>query len=279
MMLKHNKDSGLRRPDHEWSPTGAFVLIGLFLLLSGLLVLPLGISTHQAAGSGPEMNALTAREASQGWRLLFDGETFNGWIGVGRTTVPAGIWVIEDGAIKKVARENYPRGSDGESVDGGNLRTSEVFQNFEFSLEWKVAPGTNSGIKYNVFPGDPGRHNSLGFEYQILDDASYADLGILHKTGALYELYPPSDKKQLRPAGEYNQTRILLNGTHGEHWLNGEKIVEYEIDSQTMRDAFAESKWSGNQEFLNRRVAPLVFQDHGGAVWYRNIKIRPLPAQ
>ncbi len=278
-MLQFNLDRAVQERSRQSYPTIAFIITGVLILLVGVFFIPDNVSSNAAGLAESDINTLTPEEQSQGWRLLFDGETFNGWTGVGRTSVPEGIWVIEDGAIKKVAREHYPRGSDGKPVAGGNIRTSEAFENFELSLEWKVAPGTNSGIKYNVFPDTPGNYGSLGFEYQILDDSAYPDLGILHTTGALYELYPPDEKKQLRPAGEYNLTRILLNGSHGEHWLNGERIVEYEIDSQTMKDAFAESKWSDNPEFLNRRVAPIVFQDHGGAVWYSSIKIRPLPAK
>lgn len=278
-MLNFNTSRAVKEHSRQLYSTIAFIITGAVVLLTGALILAGNISSNEAGFADSGLNTLTPEEESQGWQLLFDGRTFNGWTGVGRNSVPDDIWVIEDGAIKKIARANYPRGSDGEPVAGGNLRTSETFQNFELSLEWKVAPGTNSGIKYNVFPDKPGRYGSLGFEYQILDDSAYPDLGNLHTAGALYELYPPNEKKQLRPAGEYNLTRILLNGTHGEHWLNGEKIVEYDINSQTMKEAFADSKWSDNSEFLNRRVAPIVFQDHGGAVWYRDIKIRPLPAE
>ncbi|HKJ69019.1 MAG TPA: DUF1080 domain-containing protein [bacterium] len=253
--------------------TIVFCILGFIVALN-----PVQLGTRKAMAQGNELNTLTAEEKAEGWYILFDGESFIGWTGVGRTEVPADIWKIENGAIQKIAREDYPLAPDGEPVRGGNLRTKDTFQNFEISLEWKVAPRTNSGIKYNVFPDRPGSFGSLGFEYQVLDDAKYQNLGVLHKAGALYELYPPNNKKHLRPAGEYNHTRIIMNGTHGEHWLNGEKIVEYEIDSRKIRRAFAKSKWSDNDEFLDRRVAPIVFQDHGGAVWFRNIKIKPPPS-
>lgn len=231
-----------------------------------------------------ELNSLTAEEKAAGWILLFDGKTFNSWRGLGREGIPEGHWIIEEGAIKKVASKDVPRQADGQPLEGGDLMTIETFENFELYLEWKISPGGNSGIKYNVSEqmsaSFPPRYAALGFEYQVLDDENHPDakVGANRTAAALYDLIEPKGKK-LKPVGEYNTARIVFNGGRGEHWLNGVKVLEYELGTPEMKSRVVSSKYKTIPGFATRRTAHIVLQDHGDAVWYRNIKIREISAK
>src|SRR5258708_36670744 len=196
-------------------------------------------------------NTLTPAERTAGWQLLFDGSTLAGWRGVGYDTVPTAPWVVVNGAIKKIASGDVPRVADGRPLVGGDLMTRDSFADFELTFEWKVTPGANSGVKYNVSEamslaqGGAGTqggptHSALGFEYQILDDARHED-GKLpsHRSGALYDLIAPNERKQLRAVGEWNRSRIVVRGTHGEHWLNAQKVVEFELSTPPMDSRLA----------------------------------------
>src|SRR5207302_10256273 len=177
-------------------------------------------------------------------------------------TVSTAHWKIVDGTIKKIASGKVPRVPDGRPLDGGDLMTVETFGDFELSWEWKVTPGANSGVKYNVSeelsqaqggamtPAAVAQgsiapnHSALGFEYQMLDDDHHPDGQLpTHRAGALYDLVAPSGAKHLRPVGEWNQSRVVFRGNHGEHWLNGEKIVEFELGTARMDSALAASKY------------------------------------
>ncbi len=216
------------------------------------------------------------------WKILFDGETFAGWRGVGRDSVPAGHWIIEDGTIRKVASGDVPTAADGQPLEGGDIMTVDTYGNFELVLEWKVSAGANSGVKYNVSEemstGAPPVHAALGFEYQILDDALHPDAqnGPNRTAGALYDLVPPAPEKQLRPVGSFNEARIVFRDGHGEHWLNGVKVVTFVLASAVFDSAFAESKYRPIQGFAEQRAGHIVLQDHGDDVWFRSIKIREI---
>jgi hypothetical protein len=226
-------------------------------------------------------NRLTSAEAAGGWRLLFDGRTLAGWRGLGRDTVPRAHWIVEDGAIAKVASGRVPVAADGQPLEGGDLMTVDAWRDFELAFEWKVSPGGNSGVKYNVDEALSGtlepRHAAKGFEYQVLDDDRHED-GKLpsHRAGALYDLVAPNAAKALRPVGEWNGSRIVLRGTHGEHWLNGAKVVEYDLGTPVMDSLLAASKYRPIPWFAERRAGHVVLQDHGDAVWFRAIKLREL---
>jgi hypothetical protein len=236
--------------------------------------------------SGP--NALSAPERAAGWRLLFDGRTLAGWRGVGYDTVPTGHWVVVDGAIKKIASGKVPRVADGRPLVGGDLMTVDSFADFELSWEWKVTPGANSGVKYNVSEtlslaqGGAGTsggptHSALGFEYQMLDDDHHEDGKLpTHRSGALYDLIAPGAAKQLRAVGEWNRSTVIFRGNHGEHWLNGRKILEFELGTARMDSLLAKSKYRAIPGFADRRTGHIVLQDHGDEVYFRNIKVRPL---
>ncbi|UCE40807.1 MAG: DUF1080 domain-containing protein [Candidatus Aminicenantes bacterium] len=228
-----------------------------------------------------DLNTLTDEEKAEGWTLLFDGKSFEGWRGLGREGIPEGHWIIEDGTIKKVPSADVPLLEDGQPLEGGDLITIQTFDNFEFVLEWKISPAGNSGIKYNVSEemsnAHPPEYAALGFEYQILDNEGHPDALVSdsHTAAALYDLIAP-EGKSLKPVGEFNTARIIFNRNHGEHWLNGVKVLEYDLDTPEMDTLIAASKYKNITDFAKRRNGHIVLQDHTDAVWFRNIKIRTI---
>lgn len=227
-------------------------------------------------------NTLTAAEKSAGWRLLFDGTSMKGWHGLGFPNVPAGLWVVEDGAIKHLIGGKGPVQADGQPLTGMDLISDDKFSNFELSWAWKIAETGNSGLKYNVdetlSTAMAPPHAAKGWEYQMLDDVKAEDNKLAtHRSGALYDMIPAPDSKKLNAAGQWNRSRIVFNGKHGEHWLNGEKVVEFDIGSTAFDTAFAKSKYSKYPAwFAVRRAGQIVLQDHDGGVWFRDIKIREI---
>lgn len=237
--------------------------------------------TEPLSTSPPELNTLTEAEKAEGWILLFDGKTFAGWRGLGRNGIPEGHWVLDNGAIKKVPSGEVPQQEDGQPLQGGDIMTTRSFENFELYLEWKISPAGNSGIKYNVSEemstSYPPKYAALGFEYQILDDERHPDAkkGGNRTASALYDLIAP-EGKTLKPVGEFNTARIIFRGNHGEHWLNGIKVLEYELETPQMDALLAASKYRDIPGFAKKRKGHIILQDHTDAVWYRNIKIREI---
>ncbi len=227
-------------------------------------------------------NSLTANEEAAGWMMLFDGHSFDGWRGLGRESVPPEHWIIEDACIRKVASGEVPTAPDGQPLEGGDIMTVAIFHDFELEFEWKVSPGANSGIKYNVSEemstASPPTYAALGFEYQVLDDELHPDAhnGPTRIASALYDLMPPTPGRQLNPVGSFNQARIVFRGAHGEHWLNGVKVLEYDLGSTPFDSALVASKYQPIAGFADKRTGHIVLQDHGDDVWFRNIKIREL---
>jgi len=229
-----------------------------------------------------EPNQLSPVDVEAGWRLLFDGTSFDGWRGLGRDEVPAEHWTIDEGAIRKVPSGEVPTAADGQPLEGGDIMTVDTFEDFELMFEWKVAAGANSGIKYNVSEemstSAPPVHAALGFEYQILDDDGHPDAqnGLNRTAAALYDLIGPAPNKQLRPVGEFNESRLVFRGGHGEHWLNGAKVLEFDLETDAFAEHLAASKYQPIEGFADRRAGHIVLQDHGDEVWFRSIKIRQL---
>ncbi|MCI0421049.1 MAG: DUF1080 domain-containing protein [Acidobacteria bacterium] len=199
------------------------------------------------------------------WIVLFDGKSKEAWRGYQRRDFPDKGWVIDQGAFKTVV--------DGEHVD---LVTKQKFRNFELELEWKVSPGGNGGIFYRASEEDKEIWHSAP-EIQVLDDDRHRD-GKNPKTsaGSLYALVAPVGKK-LRPVGDFNQFRLVLRGNHGEHWVNGLKIVEYDLGSPKLKELIAESKFKNMPSFARLPEGHIGIQHHGQEVWYRNIRVRDLP--
>lgn len=237
-----------------------------------LLLLLIALFTVSVLAQKP--NALTKAEKTAGWKLLFDGKSFNGWRGFHKDIVPEG-WIIEANCLSRV----QAHGELGQA--GGDLITSEQFENFEFSLEWKISKGGNSGIKYLVSETLPPKGKSaVSFEMQVLDDDNHPDakMGINgnRKASALYDLMAPNDKKKLKPVGEFNHIRLVVKGNTIEHWLNGEKVVEFERGSEALKALIAKSKFKDQPLFGTFAKGHILLQEHGDKVWYRNIKIREL---
>lgn len=247
----------------------------LILLLAGLFALALASACQYCPLNLHGKNRLGVAEKMQGWQLLFDGKSLAGWRGLGSTGTPR-PFVVEDGCIHKIASP---------TTGAIDLITEKNYANFELAFDWRIAPGSNSGIKYNVSeelslanPAAKGCKYSLGFEYQVLDDDRHSDGKLpTHRCGALYDLIPPDTaKKRVNPVGEWNHSKIVYNGNHIEHWLNGELLVTAELGSPEMNAALAASKWKKMAWFGERRTGPIVIQDHQNEAWYRNLKIREL---
>ncbi len=230
-------------------------------------------ATPQATAGAAAPNTLTAAEKAAGWTLLFDGKTTNGWRGFNADSFPASGWVVEDGALKKVGKGEKP-GS------GGDIVTADSYGDFELALDWKLTPGGNSGLKYLIVePSDRKGRAGVGYEMQILDDERHPDAkeGVNgnRTAGALYDLIAPS-AHAAKPIGEWNHVRLVVNGHHVEHWLNGQRVVQFEIGSPEMKGLIAKSKYKQIKGFGDATSGHVLLQDHGDEVSFRNIKIRRL---
>ncbi len=227
-----------------------------------------------AAGSQKNgvANVISKKEKAEGWQLLWDGKTTEGWRGAKLTTFPNNGWVIDNGILKVV------KSGGGESTNGGDIVTTKKYKNFELSVDFKITPGANSGIKYFVDTElNKGEGSSIGCEFQILDDDLHPDakLGVAgnRKCASLYDLIPAPDKKPMNKDG-WNTVLIKVNGKHVEHWLNGEKMVEYDRSNQMWRALVAYSKYRNWPAFGETEEGNILLQDHGDEVWFRNIKIK-----
>jgi hypothetical protein len=253
----------------------------LFIISIVLMLINSGFIPGNQETKSREINTLTKVEEKSGWKLLFDGKTFNGWRGLGRDHVPAGQWLIEQGLLRKVRTGDVKTLPDGRPVEGGDLITIDEFENFELCFEWRINKAGNSGLKYNVSEELSQKYgtkySALGFEYQLLDDGDpmYTKLTQSQFSGSLYDLIPAKNIV-LKPIGEFNNSRILVNGKHVEHWLNGIKVVEFEFGSKELDEAFKVSKFKEIPGFQEKRIGHLVLQDHIEEAWFRNIKIREL---
>jgi hypothetical protein len=227
----------------------------------------------RAAESGPQQ--LAPSEIADGWRLLWDGKTTQGWRSVSGPEFPARAWRIGDGVLTSVP----PTGAGDHA--NGDIITVDRYSDFELMADFKVTPGANSGIKIFV---DPERNRvsgvSIGLEYQILDDALNPDAKAGREgnrtLGSLYDLYPPSPDKRQNPVGDWNTALIVSRGPHVEHWLNGRKILEYTRFTPEFRGRVMQSKFRTVPGFGELRTGHILLQHHGDEVSFRNIKIREL---
>lgn len=212
------------------------------------------------------VNTLTTKEIEEGWILMFDGETLNGWRGYNKTSLPDSGWIVENGTIKLERR-------------GGDIIYDRKFTNFEFKIEWKISEGGNSGIFYlaQEIEGVPIYMSAP--ELQVLDNYRHPDANAgvngNRKACSLYDLIPPVPLTE-KPAGEWNTVRLVINNGHVTHYFNGNKVVEYQLDSPEFAELVANSKFSNAEHFAKATEGFIGIQDHGNAVWFRNIKIKEL---
>src|SRR5215472_2849155 len=218
---------------------------------------------------------------STAWEPLFDGKTAAGWRTLSRDAFPSNAWKIEDGCLRSVG--TAPR------ID---LSTAQLFRNFELEFEWKLAAGVNSGVKYLVFgmrpnPAtgklDPDVPKALGFELQLVDDSSDADakLAPSHSTGALYLFVAPHDVPSL-PVGQWHRAKVRVDGRRIEHWLDGVRVMEADLESEALRSAMASQKRADipKPHHLDElradpaKAYPIVLTHHSGDAWYRSLRIR-----
>lgn len=220
-------------------------------------------------------NKLTEKEIAEGWQLLWDGKTTEGWRGAKLKEFPADGWAIEDGILK------VKKGDGGESTNGGDIVTVKKYRNFELKVDFKITPGANSGIKYFVDTElNKGEGSSIGCEFQILDDKKHPDAekGVRgnRKLASLYDLIPAPEKKGFR-GGFFNTALVKVNGNHVEHWLNDVKVLEYERNTPMWNALVNYSKYKVWDNFGNAAEGHILLQDHGDEVWFKNIKIKVLP--
>jgi 3-keto-disaccharide hydrolase len=212
-------------------------------------------------------NNLTNAEKKDGYLLLFDGKTMNGW----RTyqNKPSDSWTVNNGTL-------YCKGSATNKSDKrADLITNDQFENFDLSLDWKISPQGNSGIIYMVTEQYPASYLS-GPEYQIIDDNNFPEkLENWQKTAANYAMNPAPDAVP-NPVGEWNHTRIVVNRGHVEHWLNGKKVVEYELWTDEWKKNKMAGKWKDAPGYGQSKRGHIALQDHGSEAWFKNIRIRQL---
>jgi len=235
-------------------------LVLVVLAASGACMAQRQSDAASGAPAGP--NQLSAKERNDGWRLLFDGSTTAGWREFRGTTMPAG-WFVRDGVLMKEAPTK-------------DIITVDQFGDFELSLEWKIARGGNAGLFYRSTEEYDKVYWSAT-EYQLLDDPNARDgRSRLTSTGANYGLYP-APEGALKPAGEWNTTRVVAKGTHVEHWLNGTKLLEYDYGSADWEAKVKASKFAAWPKYGRSTAGHVAIQgDHAGELALRNVKIRPL---
>lgn len=226
-----------------------------------------GCKTDGMQSSSAPDNTLTKKEAKAGWVLLFDGKTTDQWRGYRKETFPE-AWQIENGTIALVGK------------GGGDIVTKSQYENFELTLDWKISEGGNSGLFFHVAEGPKLQYTWLtGPEVQIIDDEKHPDAkqgkNNNRQAGTNYDLMPLATPA-VKPVGEFNTMKLLVNKGHVEHWLNGKKVVEYQLWSPEWEAMVKGSKFASMKDYGRMKTGYIALQDHGDKVWFKNIKIRPL---
>jgi hypothetical protein len=252
-------------------------------------------------------NTLTPAEKQAGFRLLFDGHTLNGWRDPASETPPGQAWIIEDGCLKTTPKPPITE----------DLITQDSYNDFELKFDWRITARANTGVKYRIqraifvdntkvdrspgfeamleaevshprsdrakmAPGASAQEYTVAYEFQLIDDAGYPNLANsdhVHDTGALYAMIPPR-VKAARPAGAWNQSRLVVKGDHFEHWINGVLVLDGSLFSDEANAGTAK-RWAKAPTIRDmllhaKRTGPISLQHHGGAVWFKNLKLRPL---
>lgn len=231
--------------------TTLFILVAF--VMSGLSFIP----------SQPD-NTLTESEKKAGWQLLFDGKTIDGWRPFKNRELDS--WEVLNGELH-TKRENQ--------IKHGDLITKQQYADFELKVDWKVEKGANSGIIYHVLETHDISYET-GPEYQLIDDVNYSEkLEDWQKSGADYAMHAPGSL-MAKPAGEYNQTRLVVKGDHIEHWLNGVKVADFHAWTPEWEQLKNAGKFKDYPDYGKAKKGYIALQDHGGGVWFKNIKIRKL---
>ena len=251
------------------------VLKFMSIIILGVLLSCTGREKSTTEEKGTEIEG-DAVEQSVEWVSIFDGETLDGWKRYGADEIGP-LWTIEDGAIKCDGKGH----GEGSPESGGSLITLQTFSNFELELEWRISEGGNSGILYHVVEKPEYSHAYVtGPEFQVCDDPEdKSDESRLNKSaGSSYDMYAAPSTKKLNPIMEWNSAKIVYKDGKVEHWLNGEKVVEFDESSEDFKLKFNQSKWSSGEypSWNTYKEGSIALQDHGAAVWYRNIRIRSL---
>ncbi len=238
------------------------------VLSLGLLAASLSVAPALVAQTP---NQLTTAEKSAGWTLLFDGKDLAGWRGYKNPDAKSTRWKATDGLLCVV------KGDSADTRGQRDIVSTGTYDQFELSWEWRVSEGGNSGLKYFVLED---RDAAIGHEYQMIDDARHQDaqLGPTRQTAAFYDVLPANDRP-VKPAGEWNESRVTVKDQVVEHWLNGKKVLSYTLSSDAVLAAVDKSKFKGIERFGKRQKGHVLLQDHGDAVCYRNVKIRPIAGQ
>lgn len=217
-------------------------------------------------------NTLSPEEVAAGWQLLFDGVSTEGWRGYNQDAFPETGWGVADGTLIVMASDGSEEGM------GGDIVTEAEFSNFELVFEFLITPVGNSGVFFRVQEHPELTLWQVAPEYQVLDDSAYVAMGEMdmhtHLTGDNYDLHS-AVARPTRNIGEWNQGRILVDGNHVEHWLNGQKTVEYDLFSEEWEALVAASKFAPYPQYGRPLTGRIGIQDHGHELRYRNIKIRP----
>ncbi len=250
---------------------GALAPLPLLLLACGAP--PDQGTAGEMAGDVPAHNTLTADEEAAGWILLFDGVSTDGWRGYNQDAFPEEGWAVADGNLIVFASDGSEAGL------GGDIVSEAEFSSFELVFDFNVSPVGNSGVFYLVQEHEGEEMWEVAPEFQVLDDTAYIEMGTMdmhkHLTGDNYDLHA-SRVAASNPIGEWNRARILVDGTHVEHWLNGQLTVSYELHSPEWEDLVAASKFAETPHYGRATSGRVGIQDHGHEIRYRNIKIRPL---
>ncbi len=194
------------------------------------------------------------------WHELFDGRTFANWMLLDTGEPPTQGWEIKDGILHKQ-----------QSVRGGNLASTGTYDQFELEWEWKISPRGNNGIKYFVVPE---RGRGIGHEYQMIDDATVGANHATGKTGGFYDILAPDESLKSYSVGDWNHSRIVARGERVQHWLNGMKVLDYQLGSDEVLQSVAKSKFKSVPDFGKRVKGHILLTDHVDEVFYRNIRIR-----
>lgn len=219
----------------------------------------LGTTTILAAD--PAINQLSKAEQQDGWQLLFDGKSLEGWRTYKEGGTPGPGWKIEGGILKKL-----------QGTPAGDLMTVATYTDFEFSWEWRIEEKGNNGVKYFIIPE---RNGAVGHEYQMIDDTTVKGHAE-SSCASFYLVVAPKPDKPMKPPGEWNQSRILVKGNHVEHWLNGAKVVEYECGDPAILEQVQKTKFKTALDFGKKVTGHLLLTDHKDECWFRNLKLREL---